>query len=242
MIEFDFFDNISEFIEELKELLEEDWRKCKLFIKENKNYILWLFITLVTLQFTDILTLGSSWNNYCKRNNIQYGGSNGEPSIIQEEAPAKSKKELKAEKKQAKADQAASDKQAKADKKAFDATPEGKKAKADKATADKAAKTEKKAIKKQAKEDAGGDSVKSVDKKLGLFNRLKGNVKATAGKHGLAGPVLGNLGGIFAAVEGMFYLIAFILIVIGIVSLPFLIFLVLTYSIIKMMVGKLALI
>ena len=68
MIEFDFFDNISEFLEELKELLEEDWRKCKLFIKENKKYILWLFITLITLQFTDIFSLGSSWNNYCKKN------------------------------------------------------------------------------------------------------------------------------------------------------------------------------
>jgi hypothetical protein len=232
MIEFDFFDNISEFIEELKELLEEDWRKCKLFIKENKNYILWLFITLVTLQFTDILSLGSSWNNYCKKNNIQYGGSNAEPSKIQEEAePTKSKKELKAEKKQSKAD-----------KKAFDSSPEGKKAKADKAASDKATKTEKKAIKKQAAEDAGEDSVKSVDKKLGIFNKLKGNIKSTAGKHGLAGPVLGNLGGVFAAVEGMFYLLAFILIVIGIVSLPFLIFLVLTYSIIKMMCSKLALI
>ena len=238
MIEFDFFDNISEFLEELKELLEEDWRKCKLFIKENKNYILWLFITLVTLQFTDILSLGSSWNNYCKKNNIQYGGGNADPSKLQgeaEEAPAKTKKELKAEKKQAKKD-------AKAEKKEFDKSDEGKKAKADKAASDKSAKAEKKAIKKQAKEDAGGDSVKSVDKKLGLFNRLKGNVKATAGKHGLAGPVLGNLGGLFAAVEGLFYLLTFILIVIGIVSLPFLIFLVLTYCIIKMMVSKLALI
>ena len=236
MIEFDFFDNISEFIEELKELLEEDWRKCKLFIKENKKYILWLFITLITLQFTDIFSLGSSWNNYCKKNNIQYGGSNVNP-LLQEAlapAPAKSKKDLKDEKKKAK-------KKAIEDQREFDATPAGKKAKADKAIADQARKDEKKAIKKQAKEDAGGDSVKNVDKKLGLFNRLKGNVKATAGKHGLAGPVLGNLGGIFSAVEGMFYLLAFILIIIGIVSLPFLIFIVLTYSIIKMLVSKLGL-
>ena len=36
MIEFEFCDNLIDFIEELNELLKEDWRKFKIFIKENK--------------------------------------------------------------------------------------------------------------------------------------------------------------------------------------------------------------
>ena len=79
MIEFNLFDNLIEFTNELLELLKHDWNNFKLFIKENKNYMKWLIIALITLQFTDIidiLNLGHSWNRYCKTNNIQSGGSN----------------------------------------------------------------------------------------------------------------------------------------------------------------------
>ena len=96
--------------------------------------------------------------------------------------------------------------------------------------------------KKEAKKTAEGeDSVKSVDKKLGFFNKLKGQVQKSAGQHGMAGPVLGNLDGIFGAVGGMFTFAAVILIFFGILSLPVLIFLVITYCIVKKIVGKLAL-
>ena len=197
MIEFDFFDNLIDFIEELYELLKEDWEKFKLFIKENKTYVIWFFIALITLQITDLMSLGSSWDRYCKKNNIQKGGGNESAEPEEEKSDRKKQKDLL---------------------------------------------LEKAALKKEAKKAAEGeDSVKGIDKKLSFFNKLKGKVQTGVGQHGLAGPVLGNLDGIFGAVGGMFTLAATILIFFGILSLPVLIFLVITYCVIKMLVGKLAL-
>ena len=238
MIEFDFFENILEFIEEFYELLKEDWRKFKLFVKENKEYIIWLFIALITLQFTDVMSLGSSWNRYCKKNNIQIGGSNAGPGPEPEKhtnagpEPPKvlSPEEAKAEKKKQKQD-------------ATDAKKTDKQKKKD----DKQAKKDVKSSEKQAKKDAKAshdgpeDSAKSVNKKLGMFDKLKGKAKAGVGKHGMSGPILGNLDGIFGALEGMFAFAALILIIIGILSLPVLIFIVITYSIIKKIASNLAL-
>ena len=233
MIEFEFFDNLIDFIKELYELLKEDWVKFNLFIKENKKNVIWCLIAFITLQFTDVMSLGSSWDKYCKKNNIQRGGSGTAttatstasasatpatpatpattPDTADTAEPAMTKKQ-KEEEKEVK--QKADDKAAK--KNLLD--------------------------KKEAKKTAEGeDSVKSVDKKLGFFNKLKGQVQKSAGQHGMAGPVLGNLDGIFGAVGGMFTFAAVILIFFGILSLPVLIFLVITYCIVKKIVGKLAL-
>ena len=81
MIEFSFFDNLIEFLDELYELLKEDWLKFKLFVKENKKNLIWIFFALITLQFTSILNIGNSCNKYYKNKNIQTtdhqkGGSN----------------------------------------------------------------------------------------------------------------------------------------------------------------------
>ena len=214
MIEFNLFDNILDFIAELNELLLEDWRKFKFFIKENKDYMIWLFILLITLQFTDVMSLGTSWNKYCKKHNIQSGGEgNAPPPSAEDSAPPTEPESSKD--------------------KGGNAPPgDGK---------DKGGEGEEGKKPKGEEADEGDESVKGVDKKLSLFNKLSGKLKSSAGAHGMAGPVLGNLGGIFSAVEGMFTLIAVVLIFIGILSLPVLVFLVITYCIIKMMVGKLAL-
>lgn len=113
MINFIFFDNLIDFFDELYELLKEDWKKFKLFMNENKKNLIWLFIALITLQITDLITFGNSCNKYYKKQNaqIQKGGSNAPPPIdrstkpgaIQSAAePAKklTPVELKAQKKQ----------------------------------------------------------------------------------------------------------------------------------------------
>jgi hypothetical protein len=211
MFEINFCNNFLDFIEELKELLLEDWRKFKIFFKQNKDYLICLFILLITLQFTDLMSLGSSWNKYNKINNInniQNGGGEEAP-------PEKSKKEVKAEKK-------AEKKQKKADKKAFNKTDEGKAKKKE----EKQDKKDKKSAEKQAKKDSGVDDVKSPD---------------SGGSSIGSGPIFGNFGGILQAFDGMIALLTLIMIIIGIISVPILIFLVITYCIIKLMVGKLAL-
>ena len=297
MIEFDLFDNLIDFIDELYILIKQDWVKFKLFVKENKNYILWLFIALITLQFTDIMNLGSSWNRYCKKNNIQQGGSNSgsaetatptadSATPTAETKPAETKPaEQKAEQKAAPATPTATPPETKpaTPPATPPAKPEGEtksatspaETKTNKQAEVKSAETaktnkpegekktnkpedekktaesegEKKTNKPTGEKKAGTgnsenkdkeDTVKDIDKKLGFFNKLKGKIKDSAGQHGLAGPVLGNLEGIFGAVGGIFTFAATILIFLGILSLPVLIFLIITYCVIKMMVGKLA--
>jgi len=220
MIKLSFFDNFKDFINELIELLKEDWQKFKIFFKENKNSIIWLFISLITLQFTNVMSLGSSFNIYLKKNNIQQGGANDGPVVST--APAAPEKKPEAPK--TKDEQIANEKKKILDKKA-----EKKKAKEDK--------------KKEKGDGEGEDSdVKDIDKKLGIFNKLKGKISDSAGQHGMMGPVFSNLDGIMRAFEGIIAFVTLILIIVGIISLPVLIFLIITYCIIKFILGKLVLI
>lgn len=219
MIKFEFYDNLIDFFDELWILLNEDWIKFKIFVKENKKNLLWLFIALITLQITDIINFGKSCNNYYIKVNNQKGGSNANappPIEVQEETPV----ELKARKKKEKEARIEDSKKKILEKKATE-----KKAKEDK--------------KKGPKQEGDGES-KDVQKKLDFFNKLKGKITASAGQAGLAGPVFSNLDGIFQAVGGMFTVLATILIIFGVLSLPVLIFIIITYCIIKMLLNHLA--
>jgi hypothetical protein len=186
------YDEFTSFITDLIELLKEDWIKFKLFIKKNKNYCLWILILFITLQFTDLLNLGASWNRYCsknegktnnnhnlKHNQIQMGGDGG-PA-----APA---------------------------------APEGK---PDKATA-KAEKAQAKAEKKEDKK-----AQKDQDK---------------ANKGGAPSPGLSEgINKVTSMVSGMFVIISFILVVVGIISIPIIVFIVITYTILKYMLSNVSL-
>ena len=101
------YDEITSFTIELGELLKEDWKNFKIFIKKNKNYCLWILILFITLQFTDLLNLGASWNRYCSKNDInkihvQSGGEGGPIEVSNQKKAEKEQK--KAEKEQKKAD------------------------------------------------------------------------------------------------------------------------------------------
>jgi len=231
MNEITFCDNIIDFLNELYNLLKEDWIKFKKFVKENKNYLIWLFIAIITLQFTDILSLGSSWNKYCKKNNIQNGGANDAVSGSDSSTATNTSDSPEATKELSPTEEKAAKKASK--KKSIE---EAKKKLLNKAE-DKKAKKDGKNSKTGEGED-GEESVKSIDKKLSFFNKLKGKIQSVPGKPGLAGPIFGNMEGIFNAVGGMFTLAAVILVFIGIISLPVLIFIVITYCVIKKMVSK----
>ena len=206
MINFIFFDNLIDFFNELYELLKEDWKKFKLFMNENKKNLIWLFIALITLQITDLITFGNSCNKYYKKQNaqIQKGGSNAPPT---EPAKELTPVELKAQKKAESALKVAAEK--------------------------------KKILEKKA--DKKDTESQKVQKNLDLFNKLKGKKTALA-KHGVAGPVFSNLEGIFDAVGGIFSIFVTLLTILGVLSLPILIFIIITYCVIKKILGHLALI
>jgi hypothetical protein len=205
MIDFVFFDNLLEFIDELYELLKEDWKKFKLFVKENKKNLIWIFIALITLQFTNLIHIGNSCNKHYKIQNdqVQTGGA-APPPLPPPRIDRKNKPVLPS----------------------APASPTSLPVK-NKASAG-------------IDSEAEGDK-KTIKKSLDKFDELKGKKNKLA-KNGLAGPIFSNLDGIYGAVGGIFSLVITILTILGILSLPVLIFIILTYCVIKMILGHLALI
>ena len=203
------FDDLIDFAFELKELIKEDWNKFKKFIKDNKKYSTWLLILLVLLGFTDVMTLGSSWDKYCKANKIQTGGGNAPVVNAPKEPAANAPKEANA---------------SAANTKKTGETP---------AANAPAANTKKTGETPEAKTGEEGDELKKTD---GWLSKLKGEAGKSTGK---LGPVFGNMDRIFSYIKNVFYIITVILVIIGIISIPVLIFLVLTYIVFKKMMGTL---
>ena len=83
------FDELIIFTNELIDLINQDWINFKKFYKEHKKYMFWIFTLFITMQFTDIINLGNSWNKYCKMNSIkQYGGATPPAAAAATPAPA----------------------------------------------------------------------------------------------------------------------------------------------------------
>ena len=177
------FEELSEFTDELVILLKEDWEKTKKFVREHKKYFLWLCALFIGAQFTDIMTLGKSWDAYCKKNSIQNGGAEGEPAP---EASSEAK-----------------------------------------ATADAKASSEAKAALKSQNTGSKKDGKKKGMKKS-MAQSLRRN------------PVFGNMNTIFSMTTSMFSLALFLLAIVGILSLPVIIFIIITYCVIKSLLNKLA--
>ena len=201
MSNFTLIDELVDFTYELIELLKQDWEKFKIFIKEYKKYLFWIMVLFITMQFTDLMSLGSSWEKYCKKNGIDSNSkdSNSKDSNIQtgggNEAPAEAPKQIKTSIER------------------------------------------KEIIKKEGQKVARGmgSESKDIDRKLGFFRQFKSQF---SGNIGGAGPVFGNLDRIFKYTEAMFAIFTTILIIVGVLSLPVLIFLIITYCVIKLLVGK----
>jgi len=165
------YDDVIEFSVELIELIKEDWYNSKKFIKKHNKYFFWLIVLVITMQFTDIMSLGVSWDKYCKLNGIQNGGESAPPPAAA--APV-------------------------------------------------------------AAEPVASKPTKIPKKSM--FGKAKSGVRSSIKNN----PVFGNMGKIFGMVSSMFTLILFILVVVGILSLPVVIFIIITYCIIKNLLSRLA--
>ena len=242
------WEELKEFWDELVDLLYTDLRNSYLFLIENKNYFMCAVILAILLQFTSISTLGISFDRYCNKtinNHIkQSGGGEGTP-----ESNASQKVQEYADYKKMKKDQKA---QKKADKKAAkEAEKEASLTDEQKASRDAkkkeislftAKQSSKNAYKTEAKErQAKEDESKANQKRIGFFENIKnkfGKGSSWGGQYGTLGPVFGNMEKIFDSVKTIFYIAAIVLTIAGVLSLPVLIFLIITYMVFKAMIGK----
>ena len=71
---------IKEEVKEIYEDMKEDFRKGKEYAYQYRKTIFWIFITFIAMQFTNVLSLGASWQNMCEQNpdlqlkKVQKGG------------------------------------------------------------------------------------------------------------------------------------------------------------------------
>ena len=192
MAEFTIIDELIEFSKELIELIKQDWEKCKKFFKEHKKYMFWIIVLFITMQFTDLMNLGTSWDAYCKKNKhytMHTGGGNEEAEVA---APTTTQPVVKPT-------------------------------------------LSKQQAKKLRKETRKAKELKSAGEP-GRISRVKSKFVASIKNN----PVLGNLDKIYGMTGTAFSIIFLILIVIGVFSLPILILIVITYTVIKNLMSRFA--
>lgn len=255
------WDEFKEFFKELWDLLKIDLRNSYLFLTENKNYLVCAIILAFLLQFADINNLGTSFEKFCNKNNITNitknidiginlkGGGGEQPDIT----TYRTKKEdqytaEKKAKKQAKEDKKTMALKKKAEKKglsgaeadAYASSKISSKSSAEKMYLSKQSSIE--AYDDEAKQKKKQDrEAKANQKRISFFEQIKNKfAKGTdwGGKFGALGPVFGNMEKIMDSVKTVFYIVTVILTIAGILSIPVLIFLIITYMVFKTMVGK----
>ena len=178
---------IQFFLKELWELLKDDFQKFKIFINEKKQYIYWIIISFISIQFVSIFTVGKNYDNYITKHcggSLNQTGGDGEGAGPAAAAPAA-------------------------------AAPAAPAAPAAAGTAGTAG---------------------PAKHKEGRLSKLSKRFKSGLNK--MPGPVLGNLGIVTNAIMGAFSLILVLLAIAGIVSLPFLIFMILVYMILKVIANS----
>jgi cobalamin biosynthesis Mg chelatase CobN len=212
------FEELSEFTDELVILLKEDWEKTKKFVREHKHYFFWLCALFIGSQITDIMTLGKSWDAYCKKNVIQNGGSSATATATVTEAPETATTPATA------ATPAAATAAAKVGTDTANAKAKASEAKATdaKANADAKAKAS----------EADTKNTKKDGKKKGITKSIGDSLKKN--------PVFGNMNHIFSMTTSMFSLVLFLLAIVGILSLPVILFIIITYCVIKSLLNRLA--
>lgn len=197
-------DELIEFAEELTLLIKQDWEKSKQFIKKHKTYFFWILALFVSMQFTDILSLGKSWDIYCKKHNIQSGGGNSDVASSAKQVVEGSKQ------------------------------------------GDEGGKQEADGVKQGTGAGAGGPTSAGQPQRIrmrsqGLMGQSRiGRSQSRFARTIRRNPVFGNLDKIFNMTQGMFALVMFILVIVGVLSLPVIIFIIITYCIIKNLCSRLA--
>ena len=239
-------DELIEFAEELTLLIKQDWEKSKQFIKKHKTYFFWILALFVSMQFTDILSLGKSWDIYCKKHNIQSGGGNSNaPPPLPPPRINRSSKPKVAERESSKVAEGESSKVA-----------EGESSKGADGESSKVADGESSKVADGAKQGeeaskgtgagAGGPTSAGQPQRMrtrsqGFMGQSRiGRSQSRFARTIRRNPVFGNLDKIFNMTQGMFALVMFILVIVGVLSLPVIIFIIITYCIIKNLCSRLA--
>jgi len=201
------------------------------------------------------------------RGEVQDGGGGAEPQVFSyqeyKQGKAQEKSERKAKAKKAKREAALKetiDKKASAKAKKMMAANQKKgvafseehyDAKAKQQIIDKAKAKENEAAKSQSKAasivdyKAGVDEAREQDQlmkankeRISFFEGIKKKFQSTMSPGALGGPLFGRLDLIFDSVKNIFYIIAIILTIVGVLSLPVLVFLIITYYVFKTMLSK----
>ena len=227
------WDEFKEFYNELWDLLKIDLYNSYLFITENKNYLVCAIILAILLQFADINNLGTSFEKFCNKNNIQSGGD-GEMRFDNYKYDPKPQTQTPQTPQTPPTTPSNSDKDKLASdkaKKIINKKDELLKGKHDKDKSKKAYKSQKIADKE----------AKINQKRISFFENIKnkfGKGGTWGGQYGVLGPVFGNMEKIIDSVKTVFYIVTVILTIAGIISIPVLIFLIITYMVFKTMVNN----
>lgn len=223
---------IKEEILEIYEEMKEDYKKGKEYAYQYRKTIFWIFVTFIVMQFTDILSLGASWQSMCQENpnlqlkKVQKGGEGEGEGKTMEKTPdkisAENQAKINAKFEQSKADATAkleadkskaleTQKIQEAEKAGFE---EGKKTKED----ERKAKAEAKAAK------AGSKSGKGTFQSFRGFRDL--------------GPMSGFLSKIGKFIKGGFFIVGMIIAILIVSFIPFLAFCTVMYYIIRYLSRK----
>lgn len=204
------WDNFKLFCNELYELILEDLYNFIQFLKANKKYFIYGVILVILSQIVNINSLGESARKYCNKN-IQHGGASlvATPTV----SVSESAQNILGNK---------TKRRALIQKKMQESM---------------MAETEKKTDKLLGKKK--GEFEKNKER-ISFFQKMKAKFQPGGwfGRFGALGPVFGNLEAIMDSVKWLFAFIAFVAIFVGAVSLPVIIFMVLTYFVIKSLLRK----
>lgn len=254
-------DEFKAFIVELWDMLKQDFRNSINFISSNRNFFTTTALLVILLQVSSISNLGASFEKYCGGRDMRGGGE--EPVILSfQDAQAFKLKEKDAKKAQATQDKKQAKIKTKSDAlakqmmeadnktgsvkteeeynaKAKNITTKGEKAKED-AAALKKGKAASIADYKTGVDAARDQNklMKANQERISFFEGIKKKFQSTLSPGALGGPLFGRMDLIFDSVKNIFYIITIILTIVGVLSLPVLVFLIITYYVFKTMISK----
>lgn len=217
---------IKEEVKEIYEDMKEDFRKGKEYAYQYRKTIFWIFITFIAMQFTNVLSLGASWQNMCEQNpnlklkKVQKGGQDAESGGKVKEMTPDKVSDATLEKKAANFEKSKAEATAKLEANVAKAQEAVKQQMAEKAAYDEGKKAveDEKAAKKEAKEEKKASRLRSFKPFQG-FKEL--------------GPMSGFFSKIGSYLKGGFFIVGIIIAILVASVIPIVIFSTIMYYIIK---------
>ena len=259
---FEFIDEINNFISKLSDLIKDDWNKTKHFIKTYKTHILWVIILLSFIEYVGIMNLSSIVGQPYKNNNKQHGGAPFIANYTLDKSVSNmttnyNKKTNNIAQNIARESAETQEERIKKNNVSPDndipSTPEATTTAATTEATTAAATTDTASPATDTKPPATGTSkapAKPKSKGNGLFNKFasllktgsSGKSPSNKGKNNKErsklGPVFGNLNMIMDYLKKIGSVLSVILVCLGVISLPVLIFLTIVYTVIKYLIKK----